>query len=367
MKRTFINAKQYLTTALNVNTRTDWLKDYLKSIASQMQVTNSNFNNSTKITEEYLKYNGQVASLRTFLNDKYDPHARRTLILERVKIGNYVFYSYFDNDEWNYETDTNPTSMYSYYENGVWHSEPATENIYFLNYLLNGEWVEESVSSINLSFYIHNDIYSSLSSIQKEEINELLNRYVPAPYVFEVKGYETNVIWNGTSDYVNTKITPNVSTVLSGKVSWQGSDIARFGSLSSNASFAVGISSANKNNCIYGNVSSSATSMTRNTIYLQEINGATKKIMINGSVNKNADNVTFTTNNNPIFFGGSNSGTSISYASYTQYAASINKDGIEFIFSVHPSGYLFDNFGNIYYNREESYNKYPLTVSMNIY
>lgn len=367
--RSFLDQKRLTNIAVNANVREQWLLDYIKCIGKPLQDVNNNELTFEQVVSDYVNYNGQNKSIKAFIDDQVDPIARRTIIQESVIIGNYVFYGYGDGN-WHQETDTNPTSMYGYFD-GIWHNEVSRENVYMLGYN-DGTWKLEDRISVTLSFLVHNDVYSVLTQQDLDELNEKLKRYVIAPYLFEIRGYETAVTYNGTTDYINTKLFLNKSSIYKGKLKFTTFGTQLFGSQGSYGNYyTMGISDQYTFHMSNGNIMwGSLPTASFDTEYKFENNGESLKVIIDDIIRYSYDVPVYAPANNnecEFFFGAySIYANPTTFAAYTDYGSSITKDGVTTYFTAHPAGYLFDNFGNIYYNREATYNEFPLNVELTI-
>jgi len=367
LNRGFLNTKRLVTIAINPMIRQEaWIPDFAKSMVKGLQISNFNDVAFQKSIAEYVNYNGQKVSLKNFIDDQIDVEARRTIIIENNIIGDYSLYGY--GEPWTVEYDPTPNSMYGYYDNG-WILEPESDYITLTGYYDNG-WVLEEKTEISINIYIHNDVYSTLTTNQLDELTAKLNRYIIAPYnnSFEIKGYETYVTYDGavSENYINTGIIPNETTNWKDRVLFTNTtDTNIFGITYTDGSFNLGASN-DKAYAGYGSTELETLSILENTVYDMEINGTKKKSYVDGTLGSDAYDY-FEQAPLSITFGSLKASSSVTYSTYNDYGGYIEKDGVKTYFTPHIDGYYFDNFGNRYFNKESLYNEFPLKVTMITY
>lgn len=230
LKRGFLNAKRLLCIGLNYNTRELWLLDYVKSIGKGLQDLNSQEVLFEREAAEYVLYNSQKLSLKTFVDDKVDIVDRRSIIQDN-KFESYAFYGYEEDGVYYYETDPNPTVFYGYsievgdtYEWEIETISPEDENppIYGYSMAINGDslldvledpisdvyeeliytienagaeseynWFREAQKGDRLTILIHNDIFAGLTEYEKDNLKAKLKRYIIGPNdnSFGLEGY----------------------------------------------------------------------------------------------------------------------------------------------------------------------------------
>lgn len=229
LKRVFIDVKRLATISINYIVRTQWLLDYVKSIAKPLEYTNNQNVDYFKNISTYTLYNGQKLTLKTFVDDFYDIENRRTLI-EEGNEESYSFYGYID-ESGNYvnELDPNETSFngYSTLVNGFMEytledeitgnqplygyikfnpgtnalqdvdDEYILDNYYEYIYTaedgdgaeLNYMWFLEDKSSDGLIIYLHDDVYNSLSTEELEFLYNVVAKYIIQPYRYTIDKY----------------------------------------------------------------------------------------------------------------------------------------------------------------------------------
>lgn len=226
LKRGFIDVKRLATVCVNNVIRQPWLLDYIKCISKPLEYTNGVQVSYSKTMAEYVLFNGQKLSLKTYVDDKVDLVDRRTIIEEDREEG-YSFYGYYNNNkEFELEVDPNETTfngyatytlddysftlegdlsnpvMYGYvkwsdldalqdvvdefildnYEEYIYTSDNDTSNDNYIYFL-------EQQTGEGLIIYIHNDIYTSMTQIQKDELLGIIDRYIISPNRFKLDGY----------------------------------------------------------------------------------------------------------------------------------------------------------------------------------
>lgn len=227
LKRGFIDVKRLATIGINNVVRTPRLLNYVKCIAKTLEYGNNlDVLNNTELSN-YVLYNGQKLTLKTYVDDYYDLLDRRTIIDENRE-ESYSFYGYNDsNGTYFDEIDPNPTtfngyttavgdvityvleadiaenpSLYGYirfeslealqdvdleyitdnYDEYIYtseNSEGTDRYIYFLE-----AQVEEG-----LIIYIHEDIYNALTQEQLDTLYGILGRYIIAPVRYRIESY----------------------------------------------------------------------------------------------------------------------------------------------------------------------------------
>lgn len=373
--RSFLDIKRLSSISINPNTRVQWLVDYVKSISKPIQdISNDNIAYE-KIASEYIQYNGQVESLKEFINDNIDPISRRTIIQEKTSIGDYGFYGYFDNNMFNFELDPYKTAMSGYFNGTSWIKEDITiENIIFTGFNNGTSWEKEDISEYNITFLIHNDIYSTLSQYDIDSLTAKLNRYIISPYTFIIKGYETECLFNGIDDFINTGIYLGASTIFNQTIKFIDDQTVIIGNAEYGNSYMIGQGTNGTSYFIsvYGNSYHETASVTQQNVKTTlELNGINKKALLDNVLLTGHfyDNTPFTSDLNikTLSLGKTDTPGGTTFYSYICMGCYYIQDNIITYLTPHPNGYYFDNHGNKYYNKSSDYNDSPLTVELITY
>lgn len=225
LKRSFIDVKRLASIGLNSLIRTNWLVDYVKSIAKPMEYINNQQVSLHNELSEYVLFNGQKLSLKTYIDDNYDIVGRRTVITEN-KVSAYLFTGYYDYNigTWYKEPDPVTTTFNGYCSNFTGNTynfilEEDLDNQPMYGYVLfnigdylidveneaildsyedfiytssdsndsnNYIFKLESSGDEGLIFYLHSDIYNNMTDIDKETLVSKLERYVIAPITYRL-------------------------------------------------------------------------------------------------------------------------------------------------------------------------------------
>lgn len=375
LNRGFLDIKRLGAISLNSITKKQWLIDYISCISNSLQVTNNNQVEFEKNIDYVVKFNGQMLALKEFVNDRVDILGRRTLIKEYISFQDYSFYGYATpltgDYEWQYEVDPNYLKLGGYanpltvsYE---WNLEPAFNGVALGGYWNGTDWVlEGNANDINISIMISNDVYSAMSVSDVEKLESELANIIIAPFKFEIIGYATDTTFNGTSDYINLGITPNKYTILKNRINFL--ETGKFGVANAVNEWYLGKTDSFQT-LGYGDAEFNSAYVP-SSYYLYELNGINKNLIMNSYEIYDFDSATFDENSPlPYLHLGAyvHSIDGITYTRYTDYGGSITKNNIVTVYTPHPEGYYFDNFGNKYYNRESLTNEFPLTVNLTTY
>ena len=230
LKRGFIDCKRLSTININPVIKSKWLLDYVKAIAKPLEYSNNQQVNINSTCSEYVLYNGQKLSVKTYVDDKHDIVDRRTLI-EENRNEMFSFYGGYDEStgKFIYETDPNPTTFngYSDPESIVFNSndvysfileEEIEENSLLWGYILYKDYhlidsldqfiidslgkfiytadvtdsyvyILEAASEYGLIIYIHNSIYNNMTTDDLNKLKGELSKYIIAPIKYEILGY----------------------------------------------------------------------------------------------------------------------------------------------------------------------------------
>lgn len=378
--RSFLDVKRLANIATNINTREQWFLDYLKCISKPLQESNRVQLEYEKNISQYVQYNGQISSLKAFVNGVIDSQARRTIMQENILVNDVSFYGYYNEgtNVWTDEVDPNKTTLYGSYNEstGVWTDETddVPTSLFGSYNESTGVWTDESNAGIiNLTILVHNDIFSTLTDQDKDKLIEEVSRFIIAPYTFEIKGYEVECLFNGTTDYIDTNIFINSSTVFKQTIKFIDNQSVTIGLATYTDAFMIGQGSNGTSSFIsvYGNgYHQSANGTTQTDVKtVLELNGFNKKALIDDVLltGQSYDTAT-TTDIFPVSFklGRSETPGGVTFYDYKCMGCSLSKNNITTYLNPHPNGYYFDNFGNIYYNRNSTYNQYPLNITLNI-
>jgi hypothetical protein len=365
--RQFIDFKRLINICININIRIGWLTDYLKIIGKELQNSNKidiDFQNSLS---EYVNYNGQSKTIKTYIDDQVDIQGRRTLIIESQLSNSNELAGYYSGNTWQYELNDNTFNLGGYYSGGTWHKEIDTGVI--LGGYYSGTWKSEIISNKTIKILIHNSVYSKLNTTELQTLTNNIKRYVISPYEFTINGYDTVTTFNGSSDYIETNIHLNSTSILNTTVAFPDTTFNQYiGTLETSYMF-LGVSDISGFYSAYGHSASTGipNEITENVFYNLEINGIKQKAYKNGitTSGENYDGSYFDANDfNTSIQLGTNT---YSYLNYSDKGTTITKNNITTYLTPHPEGYYFDNFGNIYYNQNSTYNEFPLSVTLNIY
>ena len=293
-----------------------------------------------------------------------------------------------------------PPIVYGYYSGNI-HDEYSPSK--FIK--------EAQPEAVGVTILIHNDIWANLGDTRKDYLYTKLSKLIPFSTNFELKGYECYGQINGISDddYFLTSVNSYDNVQLSTKI--------KIDSLPSYAPIAIGLIGAQNNpsntsNFIMGITFNTYTSEGLTNYYLMfryidlndlfYFNSGTipysnvagfwtsdtfiiNNAAYNSSVSLFDNNTNIYYNYSTVYNGvpsyitgmdkkikmlcrqGTSTTTSNEDVFFKFYWARANVDGVNYYFNVHPDGYLFDNFGNIYYNRESATNEYPLETSLTEY
>lgn len=229
LSRNFIDVKRLATTCINYYIRSKWLLDYVKSIIKPLEYTVNQWVKYSNDVRDYVKYTNQKGSLKVYVDDQVDIIEQRSYITENVfeklvLTGYAQFEPNSDRYTWIKEVDPNPTKLCGYADfTGDTYQyilEPEyDENLKLSGYVsfqsltalqdtnslylkdLNNEyifvedgsitnsykWILEGSTSSDIIFWIHADIYNSMSVQERETLLAKLGRYVTAPYTYSLQ------------------------------------------------------------------------------------------------------------------------------------------------------------------------------------
>jgi hypothetical protein len=225
LKRGFIDCKRLTTIGVNNIIRSPWLLDYVKCLAKPLEYSNNDQVIFNKTIANYVLYNGQKLTLKTFIDDFYDISDRRTIIDENKEEG-YSLYGYNDNGKYYDEVDPNQTTLNGYttqigniityhleadlnnptiYGYVKWEALDALQDVdseYILDnieeYIYTSDnsqgdnrylWFLEGQLEEGLIIYLHNDIYTSLTTEQLDTLFGTLDKYILSPNRYKIEGY----------------------------------------------------------------------------------------------------------------------------------------------------------------------------------
>lgn len=225
LKRTYLDVKRLATSVTNINFRGfQWILDYIRCIVKPLQTSNNDFQKHAKDVSENVLYTGQMLSIKTLVDDKVDFINRESYITDNY-FTSLTMFGYNNSETYFLEPDPNPTDLYGYYDyntNEFIIETPDVEVLSTLGYVefgnmeplqdVNSEFILDSTNDFiytldgeitdtytffregfseatNLTIWIREAIYNTLTSYYIQYLYSLVYKYIKAPVTFDIKPF----------------------------------------------------------------------------------------------------------------------------------------------------------------------------------